>query len=105
MNNPQKPDDAATKIEAHNLATQRFIDLANQMVGDGLERQLVSAALMSASGIYSTYIAAGNEGFLQSSGVDRVSEIFRRNLAYIQERKKEELTAKGLYKPEAAAES
>ena len=74
--------------ESHNECTTRLIDLANQMKNEGHSPQLVSAALMAASGIYATYISAGNDGGLQPSGVDKVVMMYRRNLEHIQERKK-----------------
>jgi len=76
--------------ESHNQCTHKFIDLANEMKDQGHDPQLVSAALMAASGIYATYITAGNTGGLQPSGVDKVVMMFRRNLEHIQERKKAE---------------
>jgi len=56
---------------------------------------MVSAALMAASGIYVTYVTAGNDGGLQPSGVDKVVMMYRRNLEHIQERKKAENQAEG----------
>ena len=80
--------------EDHQNCTTRFIELANEMKNEGLDRNLVSAALMSASGIYATYVAAGNAGALERTGVDKVVSIYRDNLEHIQERKKEEVLAK-----------
>lgn len=77
--------------ETHNECTTRFIDLANQMAAEGKDPQLVSAALMAASGIYVTFVAAGNEGGLEEGGVEKVVELYRRNLQHIQERKRQEL--------------
>jgi hypothetical protein len=77
--------------ESHNKSTRRFIALANEMKDEGLNIQLISAALMSASGIYATYVSAGNKGGLQPSGVDKVVMMYRRNLEHIQERKREEM--------------
>ena len=57
----------------------------------GNDPQLVSAALMSASGIYATYTVAGNSGALELSGVDKVVNAYRRNLEHIQARKKDEI--------------
>ena len=76
--------------ENHNICTTRFIELANELKSDGYDPQLISAALMAASGIYATYITAGNKGGLQPSGVDKVVMMYRRNLEHIQERKREE---------------
>ena len=94
------------QIDAHNQATNEFIELANKMVNErGFDSKLVSAALMAASGVYATFIAAGNQGFLAPGGVDKVAEMYKNNLAYIQTRKKEELEAKGLEaKPMAEAQ-
>lgn len=76
--------------ESHNHCTNKIIALANELKNQGNDAQLVSAALMAASGIYATYIAAGNAGGLETSGVDKVVMMYRRNLEHIQERKKEE---------------
>jgi len=79
--------------ESHDHCTHKFIELANELNTEGHDQQLVSAALMAASGIYATYISAGNEGGLQPSGVDKVVMMYRRNLEHIQERKKAEREA------------
>ena len=79
--------------ESHNECTSKFIELANQLKNEGHNQQLVSAALMAASGIYVTFISAGNDGGLQPSGVDKVVMMYRRNLEHIQERKKAEKEA------------
>ena len=89
--------DRNSQIEAHNRATSAFIDLANKMAReDGEDVKLVSAALMAASGIYATFTAAGNNGYLGPDGVEQVAELYKRNLAYVQDRKRQELEAKGL---------
>jgi hypothetical protein len=79
--------------DSHNECTGKFIDLANELKNLGHSPQVVSAALMSASGIYATYISAGNTGGLQPSGVDKVVMMYRRSLEHIQERKKAERDA------------
>ena len=76
--------------ESHEECTNKLIDLANELTEKGHDKNLVSAALMAASGIYATYITAGNTGGLQPSGVDKVVMMYRRNLDHIQERKKAE---------------
>lgn len=76
--------------ENHNHCTHKFIDLANELKEQGQDPQLVSAALMAASGIYATYVTAGNTGGLEPSGVDKVVMMYRRNLEHIQDRKKAE---------------
>ena len=82
-----------TDRASHNHCTHKFIELANELKDQGYDPQLVSAALMAASGIYATYITAGNTGGLQPSGVDKVVMMYRRNLEHIQERKKAEKEA------------
>lgn len=74
--------------DSHNHCTNKFIELANTLKDEGYEPQLVSAALMAASGVYATYTTAGNKGGLQPSGVDKVVMMYRRNLEFIQESKK-----------------
>ena len=76
--------------QKHNLCTNKFIELANELKDEGYETELVSGALMSASGIYATYVAAGNEGGLEPSGVEKIVGIYRRTLEFIQEQKKRE---------------
>ncbi len=89
--------DKQQQIDAHNQAMSEFIQMANSMVNDkGFDMKLVSAAMMAASGVYATFTAAGNEGFLAPGGVDRVADMYKKNLAYIQQRKKQELEDKGL---------
>jgi len=77
----------------HNHCTSKFIELANELKDQGHDPRLVSAALMAASGIYATFVTAGNSGGLQPSGVDKVVMMYRRNLEHIQERKKAESEA------------
>lgn len=79
--------------ERHQQCTQRFIDLANEMKDEEIDIRLISAALMSASGIYATYTAAGNAGALEPTGVDKVVAVYRQTLEHIQQRKKDETLA------------
>ncbi len=73
----------------HTQCVNRFIDLANAMKDEGIEVQVVSHALMSASGIYTTYALGGNEGGLTASGVDKVSAVFKQELERIQESRRQ----------------
>ena len=84
------------QIDAHNRATAAFIDLANELAKqDDQDPKIVSAALMAASGVYATFIAAGNDGYLAPGGVDKVATLYKNNLSYIQQRKQDELKAQG----------
>ncbi len=77
--------------QQHQDCTNRFIELANDMKSEGIDPALVNGALMSASAIYATYVSAGNEGALESSGVDKVVNLFRHTLERFQQLKKNEL--------------
>lgn len=76
-------------------AVNRFIDLANELKDAGHDIRMVSVAMTTASSIYATYAEAGNQGFLQPDGVDKLCDLYRKQLEYIQERKKAELKAAG----------
>ena len=71
-------------MQAYSELSERFILLANEMTVEGNSTQMVNAALMSASGVYATYTAAGNDGGLTASGVDQVTETYRANLENVQ---------------------
>ncbi len=79
--------------EQHKQCTNRFIELANELKDEDIDTTIVSGALMTASGIYATYIAAGNSGALESSGVGKVVELYRRTLEHYQAIKRQELEA------------
>ena len=88
---------AKIEAEVHQECMQRFIDLANVMKDEGIGTNVVSAGLMTASGIYATYAAGGNEGGLTPSGIDKVTEAYKGQLEQIQAAKKQrsETRAKG----------
>ncbi len=79
--------------ENHLQCMERFIDLANTMKNDGVPTRVVSAALMTASGVYATYSVAGNSGGLNPSGVEKVAAAYKQNLENIQRAKREEADA------------
>jgi len=78
-------------MEKHRYCTNKFIELANQLKDEKIDPKLVSGALMTASGIYATFVAAGNQGALEPSGVDKVVALYRRTLEHHQQVKKEQL--------------
>lgn len=78
----------------HNRVVGEFIDLANKLQKQDLDPQLISAGLMAASGVYVTFITAGNHGVLKDSGIDKAVEMYTNNLRFIQEQKRKELEAK-----------
>jgi len=71
---------------------RRFVDLANTMKNEGIETKIVSAGLMTASGVYATYAAVGNRNRagLTASGVDKVVALYRQHLERVQEIRREE---------------
>jgi hypothetical protein len=77
--------------EQHRYCTNRFIELANQLKDEKIDPALVSGAMMTASGVYATYVAAGNSGALEPSGVDKIVAVYRRTLEHHQEVKKAQL--------------
>jgi hypothetical protein len=67
----------------------RFIDLANAIKDEGTDIKLISHALMSASSVYTTYAYAGNDGGLTQAGVEKVVDVYKRELERVQELKKQ----------------
>ena len=62
--------------------------LANVIKDEGVSAKVVSAGLMTASGIYATYLAGGNDGGLTPSGIDKVTAVYRSQLESVQEAKR-----------------
>ena len=75
----------------HQYCTNKFIELANQLKKEKIDPTLVSGALMTASAVYATYVAAGNNGALEAGGVDKVIAVYRRTLEHHQVTKKDQL--------------
>lgn len=84
-----------TDQEKHQYCTNKFIELANQLKKEGIEPSMVSGSLMTASGIYATYVAAGNKGALEPGGVEKVVDVYRRTLEHYQVVKRAELKHPG----------
>ncbi|MFV8816876.1 DUF3144 domain-containing protein [Haliea sp. E17] len=84
---------AKSDAELHHECVNRIIALANTMKDEGASTAIVSAALMSASAVYATYVAAGNSGALAPSGVDKVVDAYRGQLVRVQEKRKAEIDA------------
>ena len=85
-----KPD-IKTDHETHHECLNRFIDLANTMKDEGIDTNIVSYGLMSASGYYTTYALGGNDGALSDLGMEKVTAAYRRELERIQTLKKEQV--------------
>jgi hypothetical protein len=77
--------------DKHRYCTNKFIELANQLKDEQIDPVLVSGALMTASCVYATFVAAGNKGALEPSGIDKVVAVYRRTLEHHQKVKKAQL--------------
>mgnify|MGYP001825858855 FL=1 len=73
----------------------RFIALANEIKDEGKSVEMVNTALQLASGTYSTYLTAGNEGYLRETGIKKLTEVFKYNLTQIQKMKKAQHNPEG----------
>ena len=82
--------------QLHQECTNRFIELANSMKDEGIDTSLVSGSLMTASGIYATFLAAGNNGTLEQSGVEKVVRVYQHTLETYQRIKKGQLLKEAL---------
>jgi hypothetical protein len=82
---------ANNDTENHRECVNRFIELANAMKDDGVDINIVSGSLMTASGLYASYVAGGNDGGLTDSGVEKVAGVYKRELERIQLIKKESI--------------
>jgi hypothetical protein len=79
------------KQEKHMYCTNKFIELANELKKEDMEITIVSGSLMTASCVYATYAATGNNGVLKESGIDKVIQLYRRTLEHHQVTKKAQL--------------
>lgn len=74
----------ADNNQIHQDAMNRFIDLANQMHEEGIQRNLVGAALLTAAGVYSSFVVGGNSGGLNASGIEKLTTMFKRELERVE---------------------
>ncbi|MEM9253867.1 MAG: DUF3144 domain-containing protein [Pseudomonadota bacterium] len=75
---------AENSSETHQQCVERFIELANGMRDEGIDPNMVSHSLMSASGVYTSYVIGGNEGGLTETGIDKVVDVYRQELQRIE---------------------
>ncbi len=80
-----------SESDQHKYCTNKLIELANKLREEDIDSTLVSGALMTASAIYATFVAAGNDGALEPSGVDKVTEIYKRTLEHHQDLKRSQI--------------
>lgn len=81
--------------EQQMQATNKFIELANEMKDQGMPIHVVSWSMLTAAAVYSTFSVAGNSGGLNPSGVDKVVNSFRDCMNQVQEARKQDLVDKG----------
>ena len=81
------PDNEEQQFDA---CINRFIELANTMHGEKIPQGVVSSALMTASGIYATFVVSGNDGGLTESGIDKVTDAYRGQLEQVQKMRKKQ---------------
>lgn len=79
------------QMEQFSALMGRFIGLSNEMKNEGRPVNMIGSAMMYAAATYATYTAAGNEGYLEQSGVDKVVAAFRQQLTHLQQGKKQQL--------------
>ena len=79
----------AENREIHTECVNRFIELANSMKDEGMAINLISGSLMTASGLYASYVVGGNDGGLSESGIEKVTAVYKRELERIEQLKKE----------------
>jgi hypothetical protein len=82
--------------ESHMYCTNKFIELANELKEKEIDTNLVNGALMAASSVYATFVAAGNKGALEPSGVEKVVTLYRRTLEQHQAARKAQSKRKAL---------
>jgi hypothetical protein len=82
-----------TDDELHHEAMNRFIALANEIKEEGTSTHVISAAMMTSSAVYATYVATGNQGALKPSGVDKIVDAYRQQMEKVQDYRKAELDA------------
>jgi hypothetical protein len=84
---------AEDRHEQHQACMERFIELANTMKNEGIGVDVVSWSLMSASALHAIYSVAGNDGGLTESGIDKIADAYKQNLAKIQALKQRQAQA------------
>lgn len=85
---------AQTTAEIHRDLMNRFIDMANTMKEEEAPLNVIASALMSASAVYATYSVVGNNGALEDSGVEKMTDAYREHVKQVQVLRKQEITDK-----------
>ena len=85
----------ASESDTHLACVNRFVALANQMKDEGIAPNLVGGSLMTAAGVYASYVSGGNEGGLTQSGIEKITTIFKRELERVEQVKKDSTPPQG----------
>jgi hypothetical protein len=80
-------------VQDYMKLVDRFVALANELKDEGTDPNTIANALMESSGIYATFVSAGNDGYLEPSGVDKMTDAFRQILTRVQDKKKARIQA------------
>ncbi|MES9992464.1 MAG: DUF3144 domain-containing protein [Candidatus Thiodiazotropha sp.] len=83
------------QLKEFTKLVERFVQLANEMKDEGTSLPTINAALMSASATYGSYVAAGNDGYLRPSGVEKLVESYRHHANRVQDIKKHIIQSAG----------
>ena len=70
--------------EVQDECTRKFIDLANELKDSGVPVNVVAWSLMTACSMYSIYSVVGNDGGINPSGIDKLTDAFKENLTKVQ---------------------
>jgi hypothetical protein len=79
---------ADIKVEKLDECIEQFVKLANTLQKEKIPQGVISTAMMTASGIYATFVAAGNDGGVTESGIDKIVSAYRAQLEQVQAAKK-----------------
>jgi hypothetical protein len=87
--------DNIDQIKEFTSVVERFVRLANEMKNESKGLTTIIAALVSAAATYGSCVAAGNEGYLKPSGVDKLVDANRRHALRVQDLKRESIQRSG----------
>ncbi len=96
MSQDAKREDA----KKYQRLVNRFVNLANNMAAEGNAVPEITSAFMTACGIYSTYAAAGNQGGLNDTGVEKMAKLFALRLREVQAMKRAGMVTDGTSPPQ-----
>lgn len=78
--------------QAHQAMVE-FVKLANQLKEQGSSVNAVTTGMMRACATYATYSVVGNRGGLNPSGIDKVADVFKKQLSIVADARRQENAA------------